>query len=94
MKIVKERLVVEGVGGLQYDGGKEEVEEEVRAEGGEVAVQVSVLHQESPHHPHHHQHAEIGQSGAEQIDKFELFCLLFMFMKKAHLSWFLEYNLF
>ena len=60
--VVKEGLVVEGVGRLQDDGGEQEVEEQVRGELGEITVKISVFYQESPQDTNNHQQTEIYSS--------------------------------
>ena len=55
MKIVKEGLVVERVGRLQYDGWQEEIKEEFWGELWKITVEVGVLHQNCPHHSNDHQ---------------------------------------
>ena len=62
LQVVKEGFVVEGVGRLQDDRGKQEVEEQVRGELGEITVKISVFYQESPEDTNNHQQTEIFSS--------------------------------
>ena len=53
--VVKEGLVVEGVCGLQDDGGQQEVEEELGSELEEEVVEVAILDNRRPQHTHNNQ---------------------------------------
>ena len=53
--VVKEGLVVEGVGRLQDDGGQQEVEEELGSELEEEVVEVPILDNRRPQHTHNNQ---------------------------------------
>ena len=53
--VVEEGLVVEGVCGLQDDGGQQEVEEELGSELEEEVVEVAILDNRRPQHTHNNQ---------------------------------------
>ena len=53
--VVKEGLVVEGVGRLQDDGGQQEVEEELGSELEEEVVEVPILDNRRPQHADNNQ---------------------------------------